>query len=189
MADLVKVLTERALFHRAKGLPLPKIARKIGVTLKWVKEALEHADGERERRAAERADELRERRAARLAAAEAPALQHRQLVEARLRREIEDARGIRLNPKFPVGVPFTRFSECPHKGPIPHGSHDYCCCCDKTGIDWHPAFHRDPRTEPRRKPVVVQPGAAETRQERRARLYANLMSNRSANQAKEREAV
>jgi hypothetical protein len=185
MADLASVLVERALFHRAKGMTLPQIARKIGCTLKWAREALERADDEKNRRAAERAAEARERRAARLAAAEAPALQHRQLVEARIRREIEYARDIRLNPKFPVGVPFTPTSDCPHKGPIPHGSMDYCACCDRTGIDWHPAFLRDPRTEPRHRPELVRPPAhEETRREKRERLYQNLMASRRSRQAR-----
>lgn len=39
-----------------------------------------------------------------------------------------------LEPLFPVGF-FTPKSKCPHKGPIPSGSHMVCMVCHKSGMD------------------------------------------------------
>jgi hypothetical protein len=185
MADFAANQASRALQLRAKGLELTQIAKRLGCTLRWVKAAIDQASDAAAADAAERAAEIQERRMAKFVEEDRKGQAHQQLLQARLRREVEYARSIRLELWFPPnGIPFTPESECPHRGPIREGSWMCCAVCHRTGIDDHPAFRRDPATEPRPELKPIGPPAhEETRREKRERLYQNLMANRSARTA------
>ena len=79
----------------------------------------------------------------------------------------------RLVPLFPIG-PYTPLSSCRHSRPIQSGSVLCCMICHESGIDWHPALLRDPRTDPAPEPKptpMPQNVACETRRQRRQRRF------------------
>jgi hypothetical protein len=81
----------------------------------------------------------------------------------------------RLVPLFPIG-PYTPFSSCRHKRPIQSGSLLCCMICHESGLDWHPALQRDPRTDPAPDPKTApksQTLAKETRRQRRQRQFGS----------------
>jgi hypothetical protein len=89
-------------------------------------------------------------------------------------------RGPRLIPMFPIGS-YTPQSNCAHHRAIRSGSLFCCMVCHRSGIDEHPALHRDPRTDPAPEPKPApspssakQP-ARENRKQRRARQFAHLV--------------
>ena len=99
---------------------------------------------------------------------------------ARARSHERSARGSgpthppRLSPLFPVG-PYTPTSPCGHDRPIRIGSSLCCMVCHVSGLDGHPAFARDPKTDPAPEPPLPEtPLAAkpakETRKQKRKRL-------------------
>jgi hypothetical protein len=80
----------------------------------------------------------------------------------------------RLIPMFPVGS-YTPQSTCAHHRAIQSGSLFCCMVCHRSGIDEHPALHRDPRTDPAPEPKPApapKKTARETRKQRRERLFA-----------------
>jgi hypothetical protein len=86
-----------------------------------------------------------------------------------------------LIPLFPIGH-YTPASSCPHAEPIVPGSALCCMICHCSGLDAHPALHRDPLTDPAPEPKAKtepaakfaprsQTGASrETRKQKRLRL-------------------
>jgi hypothetical protein len=83
-------------------------------------------------------------------------------------------RSPRLIPMFPLG-PYTPQSTCAHHRAIRSGSLFCCMVCHRSGIDGHPALHRDPRTDPAPEPKPApapKKTARETRKQRRERLFA-----------------
>ena len=82
-----------------------------------------------------------------------------------------------LVPMFGV-LPFTPTSECPHRIPIARGSIFVCAKCHQSGFDHLKILQRDPRTDPKpeSKLKAYRPDPAhkaETRKQRRARLYGH----------------
>ncbi len=83
----------------------------------------------------------------------------------------------RLSPLFPVG-PYTPASPCGHHRPIRAGSSLCCMVCHVSGLDGHPAFARDPKTDPTPEPAPPESlldalPAKETRKQKRKRLQAD----------------
>jgi hypothetical protein len=80
-----------------------------------------------------------------------------------------------LIPIFPLGS-YTPQSTCAHRGAIRSGSHFCCMVCHRSGIDEHPALHRDPSTDPSPEPKPAPAPAKtgrETRKQSRARRFAD----------------
>jgi hypothetical protein len=79
----------------------------------------------------------------------------------------------RLIPFFPIGS-FTPQSACGHNRPIVPGSVLCCMVCHRSGVDDHPAFKRDPLTEPAPEPKPApapKKTTRETRKQRRQRVF------------------
>lgn len=71
-------------------------------------------------------------------------------------------------PLFPIPS-FVPDSACPHRGPIQEGSQFVCMKCHDYGLNAHPMLTRDPRTDPKPEPVVVEAEEPEpTRAEKKA---------------------
>lgn len=85
---------------------------------------------------------------------------------------------LELEPLFPNRA-FAPDSECPHAGLIPAGSILCCMVCHQSGVDDHPAFARDPRTDPKPEPKVETPAEPEpTRAEKAGKKTSGKMAKR-----------
>lgn len=133
------------LWDERHGMSLAEIAAREGVSLSRVLYGLERA----------RAQEKPYRRAARRSPGSGP-------------------EPPRLEPLFPVG-PYTPTTPCGHNRPIQVGSALCCMVCHASGLDGHPAFVRDPKTDPAPEPKPADEQTArkkprETRKQKRQRL-------------------
>jgi hypothetical protein len=80
-----------------------------------------------------------------------------------------------VKPLFPIPA-FTPMSECPHRGPIRRGSVLCCMVCSQTGMEGHPALHKDPARMPRRERPPQRRAPKKTRKERRRVAAAKISS-------------
>lgn len=89
------------------------------------------------------------------------------------------------NPRVEVMIPldYRPSSPCPHDGPIARGRRAYCVVCDKSGLDDEPGMMIDPKTAPRPEPKVPKlDDPAMSRAQRR-----KLLERLTADQRKEQK--
>lgn len=154
----LKVAARELMWHydHKHGMSLEEIAGYERLTVKRVLEGVRRAEALQSQRSSD------------------------EMVEDLKSGRLDDAR-LRLIPLFPVTA-FTPRSTCPHHDTIERGSRLCCMVCHASGMDDHPGFRHDAKTDPSPEPtpapaadvtVSSKSGTSkETRKQRRRRQLA-----------------